>query len=55
MLVSLDHQLNVGNYDPSDLASCPSMKYAGQVGGNWRVTFKFVGTDAEIAVYEDYH
>lgn len=25
------------------------------VSGNWRVTFKFVGTDAEVVDYEDYH
>ena len=25
------------------------------VNGNWRVTFKFVGQDAEIVNYEDYH
>ncbi len=25
------------------------------VSGNWRVTFRFVGADAEIVDYEDYH
>lgn len=25
------------------------------VSGNWRVTFAFVGEDAEIVNYEDYH
>jgi toxin HigB-1 len=25
------------------------------VSGNWRVTFRFVGEDAEIVNYEDYH
>ncbi len=25
------------------------------VSGNWRVTFKFNGRDAEIVNYEDYH
>jgi len=25
------------------------------VGGNWRVTFKFVGKDADFVDYEDYH
>jgi proteic killer suppression protein len=25
------------------------------VSGNWRVTFKFAGKDAEIVDYEDYH
>ena len=25
------------------------------VSGNWRVTFQFVGRDAELVDYEDYH
>ena len=25
------------------------------VSGNWRVTFRFSGKDAEIVNYEDYH
>jgi len=25
------------------------------VSGNWRITFRFVGRDAEIVNYEDYH
>lgn len=25
------------------------------VSGNWRVTFKFVGKDADVVDYEDYH
>ncbi|MEO6750028.1 MAG: type II toxin-antitoxin system RelE/ParE family toxin [Casimicrobiaceae bacterium] len=25
------------------------------VNGNWRITFKFVGTNAEVVDYEDYH
>lgn len=25
------------------------------VNGNWRLTFRFVGEDAEIVNYEDYH
>ena len=26
-----------------------------RVSGNWRVTYRFVGKDAEIVNYEDYH
>ena len=26
-----------------------------RVSGNWRITFVFVGTDADAADYEDYH
>ncbi len=29
--------------------------WAVKVSGNWRVTFRFVGTDAVIVNYEDYH
>lgn len=29
--------------------------WAVSVSGNWRVTFKFVGKDAESVDYEDYH
>ena len=25
------------------------------VSGNWRVTFRFIGRDAELVNYEDYH
>ena len=25
------------------------------VSGNWRVTFRFIGRDAEMVNYEDYH
>ena len=29
--------------------------WAVSVNGNWRVTFKFVGKDADSVDYEDYH
>lgn len=29
--------------------------WAVKVSGNWRVTFRFVGRDADIVNYEDYH
>ena len=25
------------------------------VSGNWRITFKFIGKDADVVDYEDYH
>lgn len=50
---------------PSDMA-LPGLKlhplkgnlkgrWAVEVSGNWRVTFGFVGTDADEVDYEDYH
>ncbi|MEN1729555.1 MAG: type II toxin-antitoxin system RelE/ParE family toxin [Pseudomonadota bacterium] len=29
--------------------------WAVSVSGNWRVTFRFEGVDAEVVDYEDYH
>jgi toxin HigB-1 len=29
--------------------------WAEWVSGNWRITFRFVGADAEVVDYEDYH
>jgi proteic killer suppression protein len=29
--------------------------WAVSVSGNWRITFRFVGKDAEAVDYEDYH
>ena len=29
--------------------------WAVSVSGNWRLTFRFVGKDAEVVDYEDYH
>jgi proteic killer suppression protein len=29
--------------------------WAVRVSGNWRVTFKFTGSDVEDVDYEDYH
>jgi proteic killer suppression protein len=26
-----------------------------RVSGNWRVTFRFIGVDVELADYQDYH
>ena len=26
-----------------------------RVSGNWRMTFRFIGTDAEVVDYQDYH
>ena len=30
-------------------------RWAVKVGGNWRITFAFLGKDAEAVDYEDYH
>ena len=30
-------------------------RWSVKVNGNWRVTFQFVGSDAEVVDYQDYH
>lgn len=36
--------------------SCKRSKtWSVRVSGNWRITFKFDGKDAEVVNYEDYH
>lgn len=32
-----------------------SKTWSVRVSGNWRITFKFNGKDAEVVNYEDYH
>jgi proteic killer suppression protein len=29
--------------------------WAVKVNGNWRLTFRFIGADAEVVDYQDYH
>ncbi|AQX31571.1 type II toxin-antitoxin system RelE/ParE family toxin [Bartonella schoenbuchensis] len=29
--------------------------YSIWVNGNWRITFRFIGTDVELVDYQDYH
>jgi len=38
-----------------ELSGARSKTWSVRISGNWRVTFKFVGKDAEIVNYEDYH
>jgi len=37
------------------LSGTRSRTWSVRVSGNWRVTFKFKGKDAEVVNYEDYH
>jgi proteic killer suppression protein len=37
------------------LKGAPKNTWAVWVSGNWRITFKVVGADAEAVDYEDYH
>ena len=37
------------------LSGSRSKTWSVRVSGNWRVTFRFIGKDAEVVNYEDYH
>lgn len=41
--------------DLHELQGARKGTWAVKVSGNWRVTFRFVGKDAERVGYEDYH
>ena len=47
--------MNVPGWGLHPLQGKPSGRYAITVNGNWRVTFKFEGTDAVLVDYVDYH
>lgn len=60
ILTNLDQADGPENMDLPGLRLHPlkgkrSNFWAVSVSGNWRVTFRFVGTDVEIVNYEDYH
>lgn len=60
ILTNLDQAESLGDMDLPGL-SLHELKgsrkgiWSVSVSGNWRVTFRFVGKDAEIVNYEDYH
>lgn len=47
--------MNLPGLGLHELTGCRSEIWSVSVNGNWRVTFKFIGQDAEIVNYEDYH
>lgn len=47
--------LNLPGLDCHELQGARKGTWAVRVSGNWRVTFRFVGKDAERVNYEDYH
>ena len=60
ILSALNVAMRVGNMDAENFG-LHSLKHWGddlwavKVNGNWRVTFRFVGNDAEQVDYIDYH
>ncbi len=47
--------MNLPGVDLHELKGMRKGTWAVKVSGNWRVTFGFVGKDAEHVDYEDYH
>ena len=59
-LTSLDHaskpeDMAVPGWKLHALKGSLAGHWAITVNGNWRLTFRFVGTDAELVDYQDYH
>ncbi len=60
ILARLDAAVEPGDMDLPGLRLHPlkppmENHWAVDVSGNWRVTFTFVGKDAEVVDYQDYH
>ena len=47
--------LNVPSFKMHPLKGALKGHWAIRVNGNWRVTFRFAGTDVELVDYQDYH
>ncbi|MDR2711264.1 MAG: type II toxin-antitoxin system RelE/ParE family toxin [Burkholderiales bacterium] len=47
--------MNVPAFRPHALKGDLKGHWSVWVSGNWRVTFRFVGTDVELVDYQDYH
>lgn len=49
------HDMNLPGLRLHALSGKRKGTWAVTVSGNWRVTFRFKGIDAEVVDYEDYH
>jgi len=60
LLTTLDaaakpEDMNVPGWDLHPLKGNLAGHWSVSVNGNWRMTFKFIGIDAEVVDYQDYH
>ncbi|MFC5921227.1 type II toxin-antitoxin system RelE/ParE family toxin [Neisseria weixii] len=60
LLAALDsavkvQDMNVSGWHLHPLSGNLKDHWSVKVNGNWRLTFRFDGTDAEIVDYQDYH
>lgn len=47
--------MNIPGWDLHPLKGDLAGHWSVKVNGNWRLTFTFIGKDAEIVDYQDYH
>jgi proteic killer suppression protein len=47
--------INVSGWALHPLKGSLEGHWSVKVNGNWRVTFRFIGPDAEVVDYQDYH
>jgi toxin HigB-1 len=47
--------MNLPGWDLHPLSGNLEEHWSVSVNGNWRLTFRFIGTDAELVDYQDYH
>ncbi len=47
--------MNVGGWNLHPLKGTLKDQWSVKVNGNWRLTFRFCGVDAEVVNYQDYH
>jgi proteic killer suppression protein len=53
--VMLPQEMNVPGWNLHALSGLLKGHWSVKVSGNWRLTFRFVGPDAEVVDYLDYH
>lgn len=47
--------MDLPGWDLHPLSGSLEEHWSVSVNGNWRLTFRFIGTDAELVDYQDYH
>ena len=54
-VASVPEEMNVPGWNFHSLSGRLKGHWSVSVTGNWRLTFRFVGEDAEVVDYQDYH
>ncbi|WP_332060802.1 type II toxin-antitoxin system RelE/ParE family toxin [Bartonella sp. CB74] len=53
--ISTPEQVTIKSYRLHELTGNLKGYWSMRVNANWRVTFRFIGTDVELVDYQDYH